>query len=65
MGQMQDGTGQAEHARQWTRTDELNWAADRSVLRSIKKQGEDPSERLAAEYRELSARRKAVVADHG
>ncbi|WP_229994363.1 hypothetical protein [Arthrobacter sp. Bi26] len=45
----------------WTRTDELNWAADRAVLRDLKKRGEEPSEWLAGEYRELSARRKAAA----
>jgi hypothetical protein len=43
----------------WTTVDELNWAADRATIRVIKKRGEEPSEWLAAEYRELSARRKA------
>ena len=43
----------------WTHTDELNWAADRSTIRVIKKRGEEPSDWLANEYRELSARRKA------
>jgi len=43
----------------WTRTDELNWAADRAVIRDLKARGESPSEWLANEYAELSARRKA------
>jgi len=43
----------------WTPVDELNWKADRTVLRALKKRGEEPSEWLLAEYRELSARRKA------
>lgn len=43
----------------WTAVDELNWNADRTVLRDLKMRGEQPSEWLAAEYRELSARRKA------
>lgn len=46
----------------WTTVDELNWKADRAVLRSLKKRGETPSEWLASEYRELSARRKGVMA---
>ncbi len=43
----------------WTAVDELNWAADRAVLRDLKKRGEEPSAWLTAEYAELSARRKA------
>lgn len=43
----------------WTTVDELNWKADRAVLRDLKKRGEAPSEWLANEYAELSARRKA------
>lgn len=43
----------------WTTVDELNWKADRVVIRALKKRGEVPSEWLASEYRELSARRKA------
>jgi hypothetical protein len=60
----QHGTEQSERAGEWSRVDELNWAADRATLRVIKKRGEEPSEWLATEYRELSARRKAV-ATHG
>lgn len=45
----------------WSGDDELNWAADRAVLRSLKKRGEEPSEWLAAEHSELSARRKAAA----
>lgn len=56
-------TVQAERAGEpWSRTDELNWAADKTVLRELRKRGERPSEWLAKEYRELSARRKAVAA---
>lgn len=62
----QGRTGQAERTgdapRAWTTTDELNWAADRHVLRDLKKLGEEPSEWLATEYRELNARRKVVAA---
>ena len=59
----QDGTGQPERAGEpWGRVDELNWAADRATIRSLKKRGEEPSDWLASEYRELSARRKAVAA---
>lgn len=61
MGQMQDGTVQCERAGEWSRVDELNWSADRSTIRTIKKRGEEPSEWLANEYRELSARRKAAA----
>jgi len=43
----------------WTTVDELNWKADRTVIRALKKRGEAPSDWLANEYRELSARRKA------
>lgn len=43
----------------WSAVDELNWKADRAVLRDLKKRGEEPSEWLANEYAELSARRKA------
>jgi hypothetical protein len=43
----------------WTEVDELNWAADRAVLRDLKRRGEEPSGWLAIEYRELNARRKA------
>lgn len=43
----------------WSRNDELNWAADRRVLRDLKKRGEEPSEWLASEHHELDARRKA------
>jgi hypothetical protein len=43
----------------WSRADEKNWAADRAVLRDLKKSGEQPSEWLAVEYAELDARRKA------
>jgi len=63
MGQIQDRTAQCERAGEWTRADELNWAADRTVLRNLKNRGVEPSDWLAAEYRELSARRKA--AQHG
>ncbi|MDN4645542.1 hypothetical protein [Arthrobacter sp. PsM3] len=56
----QDGTAQSEHSGEWSRVDELNWAADRSTIRVIKKRGEEPSDWLATEYRELSARRKAA-----
>lgn len=45
----------------WSQEDELNWAADRAVLRDLKKRGEEPSEWLAAEHAELDARRKAVA----
>lgn len=47
----------------WSGDDELNWAADGAVLRSLKKRGEEPSEWLASEYRELSARRKAAATE--
>ncbi|SDK78571.1 hypothetical protein [Arthrobacter sp. ok362] len=58
----EDGTIQSERAREpWSRVDELNWAADRATIRSLKKRGDEPSEWLATEYRELSARRKAVA----
>ena len=52
---------QNKRGEPWGRVDELNWAADRAPIRIIKKRGEEPSEWLANEYRELSARRKAVV----
>lgn len=42
----------------WSRVDEKNWTANRAVLRDLKKWGEEPSEWLAAEYRELSTRRR-------
>ena len=45
-------------AVKWTQTDELNWAADRVVLKKLKDRGEEPSTWLAEEYAELSARRK-------
>lgn len=45
----------------WTEVDELNWKADRAVLRALKKRGEEPSDWLATEYRELSTRRKAAT----
>lgn len=54
-------TGQIELAGEWSRVDELNWTADRATIRAIKKRGEEPSEWLATEYRQLSARRKAVA----
>lgn len=58
----QGRTGQAEQAGEsWSRSGELNWVADRTVLRDLRKRGEHPSEWLANEYRELSARRKAVA----
>jgi len=44
----------------WTEVDELNWKADRAALRKIKARGEQPSEWLTTEYRELSARRKSA-----
>jgi integrase len=47
-------------AVKWTQTDELNWAADRLVLRKLKDRSEEPSEWLAAEFEELSERRKAA-----
>lgn len=57
----EDRTGRAQLAcTPWSQTDELNWAADRVVLRDLRKRGEQPSEWLANEYRELSARRKQV-----
>ncbi|UUG69994.1 hypothetical protein SEA_ZUCKER_34 [Arthrobacter phage Zucker] len=63
MEQHKDRPEQSEQpCAQWSRVDELNWAADRATIRTIKKRGEEPSEWLANEYRELSARRKAVAA---
>lgn len=50
---------EAAAAAPWTPNDERNWAADRAVLRDLKKRCEEPSEWLATEYRELNARRKA------
>lgn len=62
MGQLQDRTVQTKRCTApWTRTDELNWKADRTVIRDLKKRGEEPSEWLATEYRELCARRKAAA----
>jgi hypothetical protein len=49
----------------WSRRDELNWSADRRVLRDLKKRGEEPSERLATEHGELDARRKARKREEG
>jgi hypothetical protein len=63
MEETQVRTGQSELAGEpWSRVDELNWAADRATIRSLKKRGDEPSEWLATEYRELSTRRKAVAA---
>lgn len=45
-------------AVKWTQTDELNWAADRTILKKLKDRGEEPSEWLTTEYAELDARRK-------
>lgn len=60
MEQMQDGMGPTQRAgERWTAVDELNWKADRTVIRDLKKRCEEPSEWLTHEYRELSARRKA------
>ena len=42
----------------WTQTDELNLAADRTMLRKLKERGEEPSEWLLEEYQELTERRK-------
>ena len=42
----------------WTQTDELNWAADKVVLRKLKDRGEEPSDWLAEEFADLSERRK-------
>jgi len=47
-------------AAKWTQADELNLIADRTVLRKLKERGEEPSEWLAAEYAELTERRKAA-----
>lgn len=60
MEQMQDRTTQCERPGEWSKVDELNWSADRSVLRDLKKRGEEPSVWLAAEYRELNTRRRAA-----
>ena len=57
----QHGTVQTVPAGEWSRVDELNWAADRTTIRVVKKRGEEPSEWLATEYRELSARREAAT----
>lgn len=43
----------------WSGEDERNWVANRRVLRELKKRGEEPSEWLASECRDLDARRKA------
>ncbi|AHB31641.1 hypothetical protein ArV2_gp30 [Arthrobacter phage vB_ArS-ArV2] len=55
-------TGQAEQAGEssppWTQVEELNWKADRVVLRDLKKRGEEPSIWLTTEYRELNTRRE-------
>ncbi|MCY1246647.1 hypothetical protein D9M72_599040 [compost metagenome] len=45
----------------WSPNDELNWAADRAALRRLKERGEEPSNWLAAEYLELTARRKTAA----
>lgn len=42
----------------WTVTDELNLAADRTMLRKLKERGEEPSAWLLEEYQELTERRK-------
>lgn len=60
MAQQRDSAVQNEQAGEWSKVDELNWAADRTVLRDLKKRGEEPSVWLASEYRELCARRKVA-----
>lgn len=62
MGQQEDGTGRAQLAGEWSTVDELNWAADRAVMRKLKMRGEEPSEWLATEYRELTCRRMGLPA---
>lgn len=52
----EDRTVQPEQAGEpGNRVDELNWAADRATIRSLKKRDEEPSDWLADEYCELSA----------
>lgn len=47
-------------AVKWTQEDERNLVADRTVLRKLKDRGEEPSQWLADEYAELTARKKAA-----
>lgn len=42
----------------WTQEDERNLIADRTVLKKLEARGEEPSQWLADEYAELTARRK-------
>ncbi|MET4135702.1 hypothetical protein [Pseudarthrobacter sp. PvP090] len=50
-----------QSGERWGHIDELNWAADRATIRSLNNRGEEPSEWLATEYRELNARRAAAA----
>jgi len=45
-------------APKWTAEDERNYTADRTVLKKLADRGEEPSQWLADEYKELSERRK-------
>ena len=42
----------------WTAEDERNYTADRTVLKKLQDRGEEPSQWLADEYKDLSERRR-------